>query len=410
MSKLAKLNDMHLRDEGVYCRADVAAFNYSDGQDVEARLAKILQSAGDLSSQSTELENAIHDWPSEYHLTSKRANLLRPLNLAKVGQAGEHVKVLELGCGCGAITRYLGEQDQLEVDAIEGSLARANLAALRCRDLSNVTIHTANFNDLELPQGHYDMVLLVGVTEYAGRFSDEKTDQAALQSLLGLAKNALQPGGVALIAIENRLGLKYLLGASEDHYGQPWVGIDNYPESTGIRTYSKSEWLAEVANSDFERVRFCYPFPDYKVPSLLVNGEADDTPSLLKALSATQSRDYLKAFHIEDEIKLWELAVAQDGLGQLANSFLLLLGDDVQTIETLADFDLAEYAHEAYDWQRSSTLSTPAADAKQRLHTKIASLTEQNQQLEAQLELLKGSRGWRLVSTVRRLFSRVNNQ
>jgi 16S rRNA A1518/A1519 N6-dimethyltransferase RsmA/KsgA/DIM1 with predicted DNA glycosylase/AP lyase activity len=59
------------------------------------------------------LRKKITDWPTEYHFSRQRHCLLRPLNI----QAGEDV--LELGCGCGAMTRYLGEIGAI-VDSIEG--------------------------------------------------------------------------------------------------------------------------------------------------------------------------------------------------------------------------------------------------------------------------------------------------
>ena len=52
-------------------------FSYSDGDDVEKYLKSVLEKAQDLSSCSVELESAIQDWATEYHLSSKRANLLR---------------------------------------------------------------------------------------------------------------------------------------------------------------------------------------------------------------------------------------------------------------------------------------------------------------------------------------------
>ena len=87
------------------------------------------------------LKAHIRDWPSEYHLTTKRANLLRSLDLSRLDY------VLELGCGCGAISRYLAEQG-MNVDAIEGSTRRASIAHSRCRDLDNINIVNSNFNHL----------------------------------------------------------------------------------------------------------------------------------------------------------------------------------------------------------------------------------------------------------------------
>src|ERR1700733_9565783 len=84
-------------------RAAVDAFAYSDGLEVEDRLLTIVSQAADRGTFSSDLAAAITDWPSEYHLSRFRHCLLRPLNI----KAG--ARVLELGCGCGAITRYLGE-------------------------------------------------------------------------------------------------------------------------------------------------------------------------------------------------------------------------------------------------------------------------------------------------------------
>src|ERR1035441_1782888 len=88
---------------GLYRREDYVPIPYSDGFEVEQRLYDVVRSAGDRSSLSVELSAAICDWPSEYHLSRSRHCLLRPLAI----QPGDNV--LELGCGCGAITRYLGE-------------------------------------------------------------------------------------------------------------------------------------------------------------------------------------------------------------------------------------------------------------------------------------------------------------
>jgi len=214
MTDFVQLNQFTRNADGVFHAAGADLdFAYSDGENIEATLYQILRDAKDLSSASAELQAQIIDWPTEYHLSQTRANLLRPLNLSGV------TRVLELGCGCGSISRYLGEIDGVQVDSVEGSAKRAALAALRCRDLENVRVSVANFNDVEIPSDYYDLVLFVGVTEYAGRFSERATDQQALQDLLALARKATSKSGVTLIAIENRLGLKYMLGANEDHYG-----------------------------------------------------------------------------------------------------------------------------------------------------------------------------------------------
>jgi SAM-dependent methyltransferase len=108
-------------------------FTYSDGQ-VEDHIAEVVANARDCSVMSVELLRAARDWPTKYYLSYTRSFLLRPLRHLLQGKT-----VLELGAGCGALTRYLGETAG-RVVGLEGSPRRAGIAASRCRDLANVTI------------------------------------------------------------------------------------------------------------------------------------------------------------------------------------------------------------------------------------------------------------------------------
>ena len=439
ITEFTALNGLSADSNGVFRVGDAAPFNYSDGEQAERVLHDILTRAADLSSNSLELDQQIVDWPSEYHLSSTRANLLRPLKLEGV------TRVLELGCGCGSISRYLGEQKGLQVDSVEGSPTRAALAALRCKDLPNVTISTGNFNDMQFPLAHYDLVLFVGVTEYAGRFSERDTDQQALQDLLALAKRAAKADGVVLVAIENRLGLKYLLGASEDHYGQAYVGLKDYPDSTGIRTYNRSEWLAQIATAEFAFKQFIYPFPDYKIPTLLVNetflenarlaSEAaqvsdvsQSSDRLAKLLSRVRSRDYLQKFKLgDDEATMWP-AVEQAGiLPSLANSFLILLANQPARLSQLADFEFCEFPEQQHAYLAAQpeppvergaeqakansavvieslrTQSTRQQARAEQLQHDLAAKVHQLTTLQARLDIVTRSLGWRCLNKLRKL-------
>lgn len=409
MSHLVELNGFYLGTNGVYgVEQESREFNYSDGEQTEVQLHKILSTANDLSSGSSELQASITDWPSEYHLSETRSNLLRSFNFEGV------TRVLELGCGCGSITRFLGEQDGLQVDSIEGSPTRAGLAALRCKDLDNVTIATANFNDVVLPEAYYDLVLFVGVTEYAGRFSNRETDQEALQDLLALARRSTTDKGTTLVAIENRLGLKYLLGANEDHYAVPFVGLDDYPESTGIRTYSRTEWLDQATQAGFSQALFYFPFPDYKVPTVLIPEDAS-SQDVLNALDSVNSRDYSRNFHLSDhENRAWQGLAEAGNLADHANSFLILLSDDADQLTKFANTGKAKL--EVYPIQRLDYLEpvkvepkpNPQQERIQRLQKNIQHVQSHAQSLEQKIELMQGSLGWRMLSAIRRLLGKKN--
>ncbi|MCC7240620.1 MAG: hypothetical protein IT180_01735, partial [Acidobacteria bacterium] len=115
---------------------------YSDGDEVEHRLLDLVRGASNVSLHSPEIAAAITDWPTRYHLSAGRAHLLRPLAHLLAD------RTLEVGAGCGALTRYLGELGG-EVVAVEGSRRRAEITAARCRDLRNVAVFHDRFERFE---------------------------------------------------------------------------------------------------------------------------------------------------------------------------------------------------------------------------------------------------------------------
>lgn len=234
--------------------------SYSDNS--ELYLKNVFSQVSDLSSNSLQLGQYIKDWPSLYHLSRQRPNFLRPLGLPQGAQ------VLEIGAGCGAITRWLGENFK-RVDAVEGNKERALLAKKRCRDLDNVAIYCANIKDLSFrPQ--YDIVLLTGVLEYAPRFMGIEDPHEACLSMLTKAASALRKEGLLLLCIENRLGLKYWSGCQEDHTGRPFESLYNYPHREGILTFSRQELRAILQEAGFRHVELVGLFPDYKLTEVMV--------------------------------------------------------------------------------------------------------------------------------------------
>lgn len=342
-SRLISCNKLEQGSDGLWVMpgTDQQPFAYSDGDEAENYVHDVIANASDTSSTSAELEAHIRDWPSEYHFTSKRSTLLRALDLSSLGH------VLELGCGCGAISRYLGEQG-MQVDAIEGSTRRAQIAHSRCRDLDNVNIVNANYNDLSLPDGEYDAIFLIGVLEYAKRFCpDAKDDFAAVHEILMAIGKSLKPEGVMITAIENRLGLKYLLGATEDHYAVPYIGLHEYPDSAGIRTFDHSEWQQILDNAGFPARTFYTPFPDYKIPSVVLHESFLEQPQSSAHLRGIVSRDYLHEFSSDiDEGVFWKAFQQNRSLLQFANSFLIIAGQQANQVASIAASDFVHVSGE----------------------------------------------------------------
>ena len=262
--------------DGVWRQASQASgIDYSDGHEEESILYETLAEANNLAWNSPEFAGPYRSWAQEYHLSPLRANLLRGVRLPEAG------RVLEVGAGCGAVTRFLGDHG-FSVDAVEGSASRARLAYARCTGLDNVSIISADFHRLQYPKQSYDLVLFIGVLEYAQRFApDGLSSREAVIRMLTQATQALSADGKIIIAIENRLGAKYLSGWPEDHLGMPWSGVAGYPTGSpadaGIRTFDKLEWDAIFRELQLKH-RCFFPLPDYKLPEAFISEDGHDAP------------------------------------------------------------------------------------------------------------------------------------
>lgn len=309
--------DRYSRDPAtrVWRRPSHQGIGYSDGDAVECRMLGAIRKSLDVSAASKELRSHITDWPSEYHLSSVRHNLLRPFLFKSTD------RIMELGCGCGAITRYLGETGANTI-SVEGSYRRAEIAAERCRDLPNVTIYCDNLADFRSEE-KFDYVTLIGVLEYAPLFI--KSDDP-IGACLAHALSFLKADGVLILAIENKLGLKYFNGCSEDHTGVPYFGINGLYDAGTPITFGRRELEAQLGDAGFADLTFYYPFPDYKLPNLILAEDAFAQDGFQPAdlLYRAFSRDYGgsmdRAFH---ECLAWQ-SLARNGLmEELANSFLV---------------------------------------------------------------------------------------
>ncbi|MGI6525452.1 MAG: glycosyltransferase [Bdellovibrionota bacterium] len=317
----------------VWHRAELENFAYSDGEEIEKYIYDVVSAAADKSSYSQELSAHIKDWPSEYHLSSVRQNLLRPFDFSNCKN------ILDLGCGCGAILRFWGETGA-QVTGIEGSFSRAKVAAARCSDLPNVKVYVSNLMDFN-SQEKFDVISLIGVLEYSPLFiNSENPVRTCLQHCL----NMLSDNGTLIVAIENQLGLKYLAGYPEDHVAKAFFGVqDLYTKETPV-TFGKGDLKNRILKAGFEKVDFFYPFPDYKLPNVVVsekgfNESKFNVPDLLlKTKNTFNGVEQVSIF----EDSLVRGTLAKNGLGsELANSFLVFASKN--KAGALADQWLAKY-------------------------------------------------------------------
>lgn len=307
-----------------------ANFTYSDGAAVEARLLDFVRSVSDRSVLSMELRKGIVDWPSRYYLSPVRANLLRPLAHAFQGR-----RILEIGAGCGALTRFLAESGG-SVLALEGSPARARIAAARCAGMDQVSVLAAPLQEFQ-GEACFDIVTLIGVLEYARIFFGPAEDGIdPVDAMLARARRLLRPGGCLIVGIENQLGLKYFAGCREDHVALPMFGIDDQYEDDGVVTFGRKELGARLSGAGLQAQTWLYPFPDYKLPTCVLTeagirgaGGSDLSPLMRGSVVADPQAAPRFGFSLEQG---WGTVFRNGLAGDLANSFLVVASQEAHEV------------------------------------------------------------------------------
>jgi cyclopropane fatty-acyl-phospholipid synthase-like methyltransferase len=223
---------------------------YSDG-DVEDELLTAVKSGLDIN----EIIKKDTRWPVIYHFSPLRQNLLEWFDFP------DNVDILEIGAGCGALTGLLCKKARC-VKAVDLSKKRCLINAFRNREYANLEVIVSHFQDLDFSQC-FDYITIIGVLEYANLYVGGNNPY---KNFLDKAANMLHPNGKLIIAIENKLGLKYFSGAAEDHTGLAFDGIEDYIYAEKAETFSKAELSNLLDESGFKEKEFYYPYPDYKLP------------------------------------------------------------------------------------------------------------------------------------------------
>ena len=260
------------------------------------------------------------DYAKAYHLSPIRENILNWYPFDKSETA------LEIGSGCGAISGLLTSRLK-KVTSVELSLRRASINFERHKDIENLEIIVGNFNDVILKE-KYDYVILNGVLEYAMLFTK---DEDPFVSFLSKMKNYLKPSGKLIIAIENKLGLKYFNGSPEDHTNNYFEGVNNYTLGSEIRTFSKAEIGEMMSEVGFRNIQFYYPYPDYKFPSEIFSEKTINTMPYGRTASNIE-KDKIWLFEERQVIRCLQKEMV---MSVFSNSFLIIASNSAKMCDVL---------------------------------------------------------------------------
>lgn len=277
--------------------------HYSDG-DIEEKMLQMAKRGDTIETSPDNVE-----FPIVYHFSEMRKNILCWYPFEKKDT------VLEIGAGCGAITGLLCEKAG-HVTSVELSKRRAEINYERNKDKDNLTIMVGNLHAMMIDQ-KYDYVVINGVLEYAMSFTEGNTPY---ETFLQTMQTYLKDNGKIIIAIENKLGLKYFAGAPEDHTDLYFLGINGYEGNHSVRTFSKIELTELLKKSGFSSYKFYYPYPDYKFPKEIYSDEILHEMFEGKEYSV-YTDNVVRLFH---ESKGAESLLKENIMDRFMNSFLVI--------------------------------------------------------------------------------------
>lgn len=282
---------------------------YSDGE-VEEELLEISENYPE--EQWNQVIAYRKSWPVLYHYSHIRQNSVEWLPIKKEDT------VLEIGSGCGAITGSLAKKAG-KVTCIELSKRRSRINANRNKKYDNIEILVGNFQDISWNlKEKFDYITLIGVFEYsAGYIGGEHPYVEMLKTV----SKFLKPNGKLIIAIENRMGLKYWAGCREDHVGELFEGIEGYPNTQGVRTFSLKEWDMIFEQTGMYKYERYYPYPDYKFPMSIHSDVWLPKGGELRDINYNFDRNRLRLF---DETRTTDQLIENDLYPWYANSYLFV--------------------------------------------------------------------------------------
>ncbi|MDB6127063.1 MAG: Methyltransferase domain protein [Verrucomicrobia bacterium] len=226
---------------------------------------------------------AANPWLDRIVTDPARTGFFGPVLPAGTGPA------LDLGAGWGQISRPLAlSRPVVALEPVAERLAFIQAAARQDGVDQRIAFLEADYLEIDFTT-RFEVICAIGVLEWAGAFQNAADPQERQRAFLRKTRRELAPGGSLVIGIENRLGLKYLLGCPDDHLGVSHVGY--LPAELARRrwaeqghtlqsfTYSQPELTALLRAAGFTQLEFFAAFPDYKLPRH-IQSLADDGRAL----------------------------------------------------------------------------------------------------------------------------------
>lgn len=196
---------------------------------------------------------------------------------------------VDIGSGYGIASMVLSRffNKVYSVEAVKERAEFINLISKE-RNRENITVVQANMHKLPFANNSCDLMMLIGVLEWAGLELLHKNPKIVQSFFIKNLFNILKPGGILFIGIENRFNFRYFLGEI-DHSGLKYTSLlprclanlvfnifQNKRryfvyKSSGYRTYTYSYWgyYKLLRRCGFIDIKLLGCYPSYYRPKFI---------------------------------------------------------------------------------------------------------------------------------------------
>ena len=163
----------------------------------------------------------------------------------------------------------------------------------------------------------YDVIIMYDLYDFC--ISNKQSVRELIDNLLSIKKN----NGKLLLALENKLGMKYFAGCQEEQRGGYYIGIEDYCKwDDAIQPLSKKELEDIIKEFNNVTYRFYYPYPDYKYPTMIYT---DDCLPKEGELSRNTRNVDMDRYVMFDEARAFDSVIKAGLFPEFSNSYLVCI-------------------------------------------------------------------------------------
>lgn len=226
-------------------------------------------------------------------------------------------KILQIGSWFGAFTEMLSFHCKhitiIEQDSYRACMTEKRLSSLKNLDIVNQEI----IEYCRTCEIKFDYIIFA-VDERI----DVIPDVNSYHEILKAVKVILDDKGKLLLAIPNRLGVKYLCGSPDPNTKVRFGGITE--ESSGLYRFDREELLRLVKEQGYLYVKMYYPMPDHHLTQLIYTDDLRPGEDILERIHVYKDH---KAQRLLDEWNLMGRLAKNGVMHCFCNSFLVEAGN-----------------------------------------------------------------------------------